>query len=160
MVPSLLPDYAFARLLKNPISLNQPCGNKSSAGEPLMKGKAKNSWPPCTNDFRATDFDIVNIIYFFIKTSSLNEEVNRTELFTISVPWCCAQNKCQNSWHLFDAKLLFHFSDLYAKFWICQEPSVNSKVQCNRSPCTNRSADIDIANIISYWTKQATLMRR
>jgi hypothetical protein len=33
--------------------------------EALLKGKAQHSWPPCTNKFRLTSFDIANIIYFF-----------------------------------------------------------------------------------------------
>ncbi len=47
--------------------------------EPLLKGKALYSRPPCTNKFRTATFDKGNIVLFFNKTSYPNEEVNRTE---------------------------------------------------------------------------------
>ncbi len=56
--------------------------------ESLLKGKAAYSLPPCTNLIRSVAFDNGNIIYFFYKTSSPNEEVNRTEPSPrVSVPW-------------------------------------------------------------------------
>jgi len=52
--------------------------------EPFLKGKAPYSWP--SNSYW---FINANIIYFFTKTSYLNEEVNRTEPSTsVSVPCC------------------------------------------------------------------------
>ncbi len=59
----------------------------SMARENFMKGKAQYSSPPCTNLFRSAPFYIEIIIYIFIKTSWLNEEVNRTEpSLSISIP--------------------------------------------------------------------------
>ncbi len=60
----------------------------------LLKGKARYSSPPCTDWFRSAAFDIENIIYFFYKTSYLNEEVNCTEPYpSVSVP-VIISNKC------------------------------------------------------------------
>jgi len=60
---------------------------KSYTREPLMKGKAQYSWPPCTNLLRLAPFYIENIIYICYKTSYLNEEVNGTEPSpSVSVP--------------------------------------------------------------------------
>ncbi len=56
--------------------------------EPLLKGKAQYSWPPCTNLFRLVSFDIANIILLFHKTSYLNEEVNCIEPSPlVGIPW-------------------------------------------------------------------------
>ncbi len=56
--------------------------------EPLLKGMAQYSWPPCTNQFRSAHFYIENMIYLGSKTSYLNEEVNCTEPSpSVSVPW-------------------------------------------------------------------------
>jgi hypothetical protein len=51
--------------------------------EPLLKGKAQNSFPPATNKLRSADFDHANIIYFFYKASYLNEKVNRAVLCSL-----------------------------------------------------------------------------
>jgi hypothetical protein len=41
-----------------------------------------------TNLFGSSAFDIANIIFFFTKTSSLNEEVNRTSPSpSVGIPW-------------------------------------------------------------------------
>ncbi len=47
--------------------------------EPLLKGKAQYSWPPCTNLFRFVSFEFACIIYSFAKQVTFVEEVNRTE---------------------------------------------------------------------------------
>jgi len=39
--------------------------------EPLLKGKAQYSWPPCINQFRLVSFNIANIIYAFTKQGTL-----------------------------------------------------------------------------------------
>ncbi len=63
--------------------------NYSWAREVLLKGKAKYSWPPCTNQFRSAPYYFENIIYLWYKMSGgLNEEVNCTELSrSVSIPW-------------------------------------------------------------------------
>jgi hypothetical protein len=57
-------------------------GNKDK--EALLKGKAQRSQPPCPNQFRSAHFYIESIIYPFYKTVYLKEEVNCTELFSLS----------------------------------------------------------------------------
>jgi hypothetical protein len=47
--------------------------------EPLLKGKAQYSSPPCPSKLRSAAFDTANIIYFFTKQATLNEGVNNTE---------------------------------------------------------------------------------
>ncbi len=39
--------------------------------EPLLKGMAQYSSPPCTNWFKSAAFDIANIIYFLTKQDTL-----------------------------------------------------------------------------------------
>ncbi len=51
--------------------------------KPLLKGKAKQSLPPCAKQFGSAAFYIENIIFLFYKTIYLNEEVN---LFTKPSP--------------------------------------------------------------------------
>jgi len=51
----------------------------AQAKEPLMKWKARYSWPPCTDQFWSAAFGIAIIIELFYKTSYLEEEVNCTE---------------------------------------------------------------------------------
>ncbi len=68
--------------------------------EPLLKGKAQYSWPPCTNSFRSAAFDIGN------KTSYLNEEVNGTELVSlrpVTIGWRRENEKIEEN-HIFELK--------------------------------------------------------
>jgi hypothetical protein len=52
--------------------------------EALLKGKAQYRRPPCIGWFRSAIFDIVNVTFFFDKTSYHNEELNRTEPSSLS----------------------------------------------------------------------------
>jgi hypothetical protein len=54
--------------------------------EPLLKGKALYSCPPCTNQFRTAVFDNSNIIYFFNKSSYFYEGFNSTDPSLLI--WC------------------------------------------------------------------------
>ncbi len=60
---------------------------------PLLNGNNHSRWPSCTIYFRSAAYDNAKIIYFFYKTSQLNEEVNCTETFpSDSFPWIHGQN--------------------------------------------------------------------
>ncbi len=53
----------------------------------LNTNSTQYSWPPCTNLFRSTSFEIANFIYIK-KTRYLNKDVNHTEPSpSVSVPW-------------------------------------------------------------------------
>ncbi len=74
---------------KNLISQESREEQKSAFKRELsLKGKAQYSSSPSTNLFRTPAFFIENIIYLFIKTSQLNEEVTGTEPSpSVSIPW-------------------------------------------------------------------------
>ncbi len=55
--------------------------------DPLLKGKAQYSWPPCTYQFRSVTFLNWNYFCLFYKKGYPNKEVNGTDpSLSISVP--------------------------------------------------------------------------
>ncbi len=50
--------------------------------EPLLKGKASYSWPPCTNYFRSAAFDTSNIIYLLTNQANF---MRRSTVLSLSL---------------------------------------------------------------------------
>jgi hypothetical protein len=50
----------------------------TTAREPLLKGKAQYSWPPCIYKFISAAFDTENFIYYFTKQVTLTRRATFT----------------------------------------------------------------------------------
>jgi hypothetical protein len=51
--------------------LQQPKNNESCCREPLLKGNAQYSRPPCTNKVSSATFDTENSVYSFTRQATL-----------------------------------------------------------------------------------------
>jgi len=103
--------------------------------EPLLKGKAYYSWPPCTKNFRSAHLYIENILYHCYKTSYPNQEVSCSEPSSPLVSFPCSLIHC---WHWYVIwNRLVHFGTETTFYHLAKRTSLLHSClhECNFRSC-------------------------